>query len=301
MRNAVQFFRQQWLGSALIVLLLGGAASAATGDFLRLGARNSAGRTTKLENTGNGAALQLKVKQGQPPLTVNSTRQVRGLNASLLSGKTSRSFAPASGSPNYAPASGSPNYAPADGSPNYAPADGSPNYAPADGSPNYAPADGSPNYAPADGSPNYAPADGSPNYAPADGSPNYAPADGSPNYQAAGSLQLLTKQVPGTFATNQTLLAETSFTAPAPGDLFVTLWGVCTTTGFQNFGKLRVSLKSPFGLNNIVIKQVPLTQGFCTVEVTRSVQAGEELFAQAQFFAPGSIQRANVVVRFVPG
>lgn len=103
--------RTQWIGVLALVVAIGGAGYAATGGPVLLGKVNQANQPTSIRNTGSGPALELKVAEGRAPLTVNSSRLVRGLNAAQLGGKGPKAFAPASGSPSYAPAAGSPNYA----------------------------------------------------------------------------------------------------------------------------------------------------------------------------------------------
>lgn len=58
-----------------------------------LGKSNSANQPTVLSNTGNGAALDLRPKAGQPALKVNSNKVIAKLNADLLDGKSSSAFA----------------------------------------------------------------------------------------------------------------------------------------------------------------------------------------------------------------
>ncbi len=68
---------------AALVLFIGSAlgAYAANGGPLRLGASNSASKTTSLKNTGAGPALKLKSKAGNPSLKVSSKKKVKRLNA----------------------------------------------------------------------------------------------------------------------------------------------------------------------------------------------------------------------------
>jgi hypothetical protein len=78
-----------------------GTAAAAGAAFL-LGRANAETATSSLTNTGRGVALrvtashgsplQLAAPHGQPPFTVNSSREVVGLNAALLGGKSASSF-----------------------------------------------------------------------------------------------------------------------------------------------------------------------------------------------------------------
>jgi hypothetical protein len=69
-----------------------GTAYAANGGIFRLGRSNSATVTTTLTNT-RGTALQLNSKAGQPSLRVNRSTKVPSLNADLLDGADSGSFA----------------------------------------------------------------------------------------------------------------------------------------------------------------------------------------------------------------
>jgi hypothetical protein len=64
-----------------------GVAVAANGGSLILGHSNHATRTTTLKNS-HGTALALVGKKSKPPLTVNSSKQVKHLNASMLGGLT---------------------------------------------------------------------------------------------------------------------------------------------------------------------------------------------------------------------
>ena len=86
-----------------LVVALGDATYAAGGPSLLLGHANKAHKTTKLTSKGNGPALSLKSKKGpaaafrggsgQPPFTVAGSDKVPGLNADLLDGLDSSSFA----------------------------------------------------------------------------------------------------------------------------------------------------------------------------------------------------------------
>lgn len=98
----LRILRQQYIGILALILAVGGTASAATGDFLKLGFLNQADKATVVQNTGNGPALRLKVSTGQVPFTVNSGKLVKRLNAAKLRGIGPNAFAPAQGSPNYA-------------------------------------------------------------------------------------------------------------------------------------------------------------------------------------------------------
>ena len=66
-----------------------GIAVATTGQPLLLGKSNSADHATRIAMTTRGTALQLSVKAGQPPFTVNSTTKVANLDADLLDGLSS--------------------------------------------------------------------------------------------------------------------------------------------------------------------------------------------------------------------
>jgi hypothetical protein len=57
----------------------------------------SSGAVLNLVNSGTGAGLQATVKAGVPPLKVSSSTQVANLNASLLGGRASSYFLPATG------------------------------------------------------------------------------------------------------------------------------------------------------------------------------------------------------------
>lgn len=93
MQTIARIIRQQVLGAIALLVVLGGVGVAATGGDFKLGSSNTADRKSVLENTGNGPALQLKSKAGQPPLAVSNTVQVPRLNASLLQGKPANTFA----------------------------------------------------------------------------------------------------------------------------------------------------------------------------------------------------------------
>jgi hypothetical protein len=82
-----------FIAGAVVALVVGtGTAYAANGGTFRLGMSNSATRTTTLTNN-YGPALRLNSKAGQPPLQVNRNTRVPYLNADLLDGLTSTSFA----------------------------------------------------------------------------------------------------------------------------------------------------------------------------------------------------------------
>jgi hypothetical protein len=73
----------------VIALTVGGlgAATAANGGSLLLGRANSATATTTL-TASNGTPLALVGKATRPPLTVDSTVEVRHLNAAMVDGQT---------------------------------------------------------------------------------------------------------------------------------------------------------------------------------------------------------------------
>lgn len=93
MRFILRVLRQQFIGVLAVAALLAAAASAATGGPVLLGKSNSATNPTVVQNTGPGAALDLKAKAGQPALKVNSNRLVPRLNADLLDGQSAGAFA----------------------------------------------------------------------------------------------------------------------------------------------------------------------------------------------------------------
>jgi hypothetical protein len=64
-----------------------GVATAANGGSLVLGHHNTATSTTTLKND-RGTPLALVGKKSKPPLKVNSSKQVKHLNASLLDGES---------------------------------------------------------------------------------------------------------------------------------------------------------------------------------------------------------------------
>jgi hypothetical protein len=78
-----------------------GVAAGAGGYFL-LGKANTAVATSSLSNTGSGTGLGLSASHGspltlhapagQPPLTVNSSKEVSKLNAALLDGQSAAAF-----------------------------------------------------------------------------------------------------------------------------------------------------------------------------------------------------------------
>lgn len=84
--------RQQYIGVVALVLSLGGIGYAATGGTVLLGRGNTADKPTAIKNSGLGAALNLAVREGQPPLATNSDERVKGLNADLLDGRHAAAF-----------------------------------------------------------------------------------------------------------------------------------------------------------------------------------------------------------------
>jgi hypothetical protein len=69
-----------------------GIATAANGGSLVLGHANTATKTTTLKDK-KGTPLALVGKKSKPPLTVNSSKQVAHLNASLLGGQSATGLA----------------------------------------------------------------------------------------------------------------------------------------------------------------------------------------------------------------
>lgn len=68
-----------------------GIASAATGGVFILGKHNSATSVTTLANS-KGPALALKSRHGKPALTVNTTKEIKRLNAAMVGGSTASSL-----------------------------------------------------------------------------------------------------------------------------------------------------------------------------------------------------------------
>lgn len=79
------------------------ALAAASGDPFKLGRTNTIDKITKLvgdtttpmlrvENGGEGQALDLRVEAGQPPMTVDSTERVNDLNADEVDGQSASDF-----------------------------------------------------------------------------------------------------------------------------------------------------------------------------------------------------------------
>jgi hypothetical protein len=76
-----------------LFVALGGTAYAANGGAFILGGNNTASTSTNLTNTGSNPVLKLYAKSGQSSLAVNSKVKVGNLNADLLDGVDSTSFA----------------------------------------------------------------------------------------------------------------------------------------------------------------------------------------------------------------
>lgn len=95
------------MGKSAVILVAGiaigasGTAAAASAAFL-LGQANHETATSSLSNTGSGVALKVVASHnvplvlsgpaGKPPLIVNSTKEVAGLNASMLGGRAAAAF-----------------------------------------------------------------------------------------------------------------------------------------------------------------------------------------------------------------
>jgi hypothetical protein len=82
---------------AAAAVLVGGAdlaSYAATGHPLLIGKANSGVGTTALKNLGRGPALSLNSAKSSPPLTVNSSKLVKHLNADTVHGVSSAVVAP---------------------------------------------------------------------------------------------------------------------------------------------------------------------------------------------------------------
>jgi hypothetical protein len=68
-----------------------GVAAASSGGVFILGEHNAATSVTTLSNS-KGSALALKSKHGTAPLTVNSSKEVKHLNAAMVGGSTASSL-----------------------------------------------------------------------------------------------------------------------------------------------------------------------------------------------------------------
>jgi hypothetical protein len=76
-------------------VLVGGAnlaAYAATGSPLLLGHVNTESKTATVANGGTGPALHLKTKNTSPPISVNSSKLVKHLNADQVDGMSAASL-----------------------------------------------------------------------------------------------------------------------------------------------------------------------------------------------------------------
>ena len=80
------------IAGAALTVGVGGVGYAATGGTFILGKANYAGATSSLSNS-NGTALNLVSKSGTPALKVSNAVKVADLNADLLDGLDSSSFA----------------------------------------------------------------------------------------------------------------------------------------------------------------------------------------------------------------
>jgi len=86
-----------------VIAITGAASGSGVGAVFNLGETNKVNATSSLTgstkrsmlsvtNSGGGTALSLQVGKGKAPFTVNSSGQVAGLNASLLSGLAASQF-----------------------------------------------------------------------------------------------------------------------------------------------------------------------------------------------------------------
>ncbi len=78
--------------TTLLVVALEASTYAATGKSLLLGRSNSANKMTTITRTTPGAPLRLASRPGSPPLSVNSTQRVPGLNADSVDGLSGQSL-----------------------------------------------------------------------------------------------------------------------------------------------------------------------------------------------------------------
>ncbi len=108
MPGLIRFARQQAIALFSLAVALTAVASAATGGNFLLGKSNAANKPTILANSGTGAALDLRPKAGQPALKTNSSKLIPNLNADMVDGKSSSSFAAADSS--YTKAQSDANY-----------------------------------------------------------------------------------------------------------------------------------------------------------------------------------------------
>lgn len=79
-------------GAAAMLVLGTGSAVAATGGKLILGHTNASARTTVISDT-KGTPLSLKAPSSKPALAVSNSKLISKLNADMLDGKSSSSFA----------------------------------------------------------------------------------------------------------------------------------------------------------------------------------------------------------------
>jgi hypothetical protein len=93
------------IGGALGASLVGGAAYAVNGGYLKIGTANTGTLPTTLTNN-SGIPLSLNAKGGQPPLKVNSKTRVANLNADKVDGIEGISLALAAGKVAYVHAIG---------------------------------------------------------------------------------------------------------------------------------------------------------------------------------------------------
>lgn len=92
------------IGGALGASLVGGAAYAVNGGYLKIGTTNTGTLPTTLTNS-SGIPLSLNAKTGQPPIKTNSATKVTNLNADKIDGVDSTSLALAAGKVAYVHAS----------------------------------------------------------------------------------------------------------------------------------------------------------------------------------------------------
>ncbi len=78
--------------TTLLVVALDASTYAATGKSLLLGKSNSANKMTTVTRTTPGATLRLVSRPGSPPLSVNSSQRVPGLNADHVDGLSGQSL-----------------------------------------------------------------------------------------------------------------------------------------------------------------------------------------------------------------
>ena len=91
-------------GMVTALVLSGGVAVAANGNPLLIGRDNAGTKTTELAS--KGIPLKLRSKNGKAPLAVGSSKKVYKLNADLLDGRSSGSFASANARTGWVGASG---------------------------------------------------------------------------------------------------------------------------------------------------------------------------------------------------